>query len=165
MTYFRLKCRKLVEMIGVVSEASASTHSGTHANSHSKLQQQQQQQDEHMEDVIDMEIDDQPAGREYDHMEVEEEEGGIAQVKGPLDAAVKYAQDLRVEFQADNRPEIRKALEESFSLVAYQDPKNSVLSHLFDEDGRIAVAEELNSAILGKLVSYLFEENFDAELK
>ena len=145
MTYFRLKCRKLVEMIGVVSEASTRTTS--YANDNLK-----QNQDEPMEDVFgrEMDIDDHSSGDgQWERMDVEEDEG-IAQVKAPLDAAVKYAQDLRIEFQADKRPEIRKALEESFSLVAYQDPKNSTLSHLFDDDGRIAVAEELNSAILGK---------------
>ena len=152
MTHFRLKCRKLVEMIGVVSEVS--THSSTNNNSTSKIQQHQQpHQDEHMEDVFgrDMDMDDHSSGGgEWERMEVEEEENGIAQVKEPLDAAVQYAQKLRSDFQADKRPEIRKALEESFSLVAYQDPKKSILSHLFDEDGRIAVAEELNSAILGE---------------
>ena len=149
MTYFRLKCRKLVEMIGVVSEAS--THTNSHAHMHAN--NSKHHQDEHMEDVFgrEMEIDEQSSrAGEWEPMDVEDEDDdGISQVKGPLDAAVQYAQQLRVEFQADKRPEIRKALEESFSLVAYQDPKNSVLSHLFDEDGRIAVAEELNSAILG----------------
>ncbi|KAI5807630.1 hypothetical protein DFH27DRAFT_328115 [Peziza echinospora] len=146
MTYFRLKCRKLVEMIGVVSEAS--TRTTNYANDNLK-----QNQDEPMEDVFgrEMDIDDHSSGDgQWERMDVEEDEG-IAQVKAPLDAAVKYAQDLRIEFQADKRPEIRKALEESFSLVAYQDPKNSTLSHLFDDDGRIAVAEELNSAILVSL--------------
>lgn len=151
MTHFRLKCRKLVEMIRVVSEAS--THSSTNNNSTSKLHHQQPHQDEHMEDVFgrDIDMDDHSSGGgEWERMEVEEEENGIAQVKEPLDAAVQYAQKLRSDFQADKRPEIRKALEESFSLVAYLDPKKSILSHLFDEDGRIAVAEELNSAILGE---------------
>ncbi|KAF8474242.1 concanavalin A-like lectin/glucanase domain-containing protein [Kalaharituber pfeilii] len=153
MTHFRLKCRKLVEMIGRVSEASA--RSSAYVNTNAKQQHRQQKhQDEHMEDVFcrDMEIDDHSVNaEECDRMEVEDEEDHISHVKEPLDAAVQYAQNLRVEFQADQRPEIRKALEESFSLVAYQDPKNSVLSHLFDEDGRIAVAEELNSAILVSL--------------
>ena len=149
MTHFRLHCRKLVEMIGAVPEVS--THSSTN-NSTSKIQHQQPHQDEHMEDVFgrDMDMDDHSSGGgEWERMEVEEEEDGLAQLKVPLDAAVQYAQKLRFDFKADERPDIRKALDESFSLMAYQNPKKSILAHLFDEDGRIAVAEELNSAILG----------------
>jgi len=150
MTYFRLKRRKLVEMIGVVSEAS--TNSRTNNTSASKVHQHQELHQD--EDVFgrDMDLDDHSSGGgEWERMEVEEEEDGMPQVNEPLDAAVQYAQTLRVEFQADKRPDIRKALEEAFSLVAYQEPKKSVLSHLFDEDGRVAVAEELNSAILVSL--------------
>lgn len=143
-------------MIGDVSEAP--THSNTWAHPPPKLKQyhHHSHHGDRMEDVYarDMEIDDHSSGggewEGHDRMDVEDEEDGRAQIKGPLDATVQYAQALRVEFEADKRPEIRKALEEAFSLVAYQDPKNSVLSHLFHEDGRVAVAEELNSAILGK---------------
>jgi hypothetical protein len=105
----------------------------------------------------DMEIDDPAgAGTGWEEMDVEDEDGsggvetgmGVDQTKSALDAAVKYGQDLRVEFSSDTRPEIRKALEEAFSLLAYTDPRNSVLAHLLDEEGRVSVAEELNSAIL-----------------
>lgn len=129
-------------MIGAVSESPANPK--LYANANTK--------DERMEEVFehDMELDDySPSGKNTSEMGVEEE---AEPVKNPLAAAVEYAQALRIEFEADKRPEIRIALEESFSLVAYQDPKNSVLAHLFDEDGRIAVAEELNSAILGKQI-------------
>lgn len=151
-----------MEMIRLVSEASSRSSSYNH--SHSQLKQyKHSHHDDHMEDVFgrDIEIDDHSSGageweklEGMDKMDVDEEEGN-SRLKGPLDDAVKYAQQLRVDFKADTRPEIQKALEESFSLVAYPDPKNSVLSHLFDEDGRVAVAEELNSAILGKLLLYL----------
>lgn len=161
MIHFRLKCRKLVEMIRLVSEASSHSSSYNHSHSHLKLQQYKHHShhDDHMEDVFgrDIEIDDHSSGageweklEGMDKMDVDEEEDN-SRLRGPLDDAVKYAQQLRVDFKADTRPEIQKALEESFSLVAYQDPKNSVLSHIFDEDGRVAVAEELNSAILVSL--------------
>lgn len=113
--------------------------------------------DETMVDVFaqDMEIDDSAnSAAEWEKMDVEDEYGSIGpgtggQVKSALDAAVEYGRQLRFDFQTDTRPEIRKALEEAFSLLAYTDPKNSVLAHLLDEKGRISVAEELNSAILG----------------
>lgn len=142
--YFRLRCRKLVEMIRQFAET---VHEPPARNGH----------DETMVDVFaqDMEIDDSAnSTTDWEKMDVEDEYGGVGvgtsgPVKSALDAAVEYGQQLRVEFQSDTRPEIRKALEEAFSLLAYTDPKNSVLAHLLDEKGRVSVAEELNSAILG----------------
>ncbi|PWW75617.1 SPRY-domain-containing protein [Tuber magnatum] len=146
--FFRLRCRKLVEMIRQFAET---VHDGPAGSSGSH--------DDPMVGVFaqDMEIDDPAgAGAGWEEMDVEDEDGsggvetgmGADQTKNALDAAVKYGQDLRVEFSSDTRPEIRKALEEAFSLLAYTDPRNSVLAHLLDEEGRVSVAEELNSAIL-----------------
>ncbi|CAZ80030.1 unnamed protein product [Tuber melanosporum] len=146
--FFRLRCRKLVEMIRQFAEK---VHDGPTGSSGS-----------HDDPIVgvfaqDMEIDDPAgAGTGWEEMDVEDEDGsggvetgmGVDQTKSALDAAVKYGQDLRVEFSSDTRPEIRKALEEAFSLLAYTDPRNSVLAHLLDEEGRVSVAEELNSAIL-----------------
>lgn len=85
-----------------------------------------------------MDIDDPPSvGSDLD---VEED---------ALSAAVEYGQKLRVDFSSDSRPEIKKALHEAVSLLAYSDPKSSPVAHLLDEDGRVADGEELNSAILG----------------
>ena len=43
------------------------------------------------------------------------------------------------------------ALKDAFALIAYEDPLNAKeVSHLLDPSGRVAVAEELNSAILCK---------------
>lgn len=117
--------------------------------------------DETMVDVFaqDMEIDDSGnSATDWEKMDVEDEYGGVGvgtsgPVKSALDA-VEYGRQLGKEFRSDTRPEIRKALEEAFSLLAYTDPKNSVLAHLLDEKGRVSVAEELNSAILGKSPLY-----------
>lgn len=68
----------------------------------------------------------------------------------PLDAVVKYARQLRVDFDADNRPEIKKSLDEVIPLIAYLDPKSSEIGHLLDEEERVVDAEALNSAILSK---------------
>jgi hypothetical protein len=99
----------------------------------------------------DMDIDDPPHDdSEWGSMDVEEDD-----VKNALDAAVEYGQQLCVRFSSDTRPEIKKPLEEAFSLLAYTDPRSSVLAHLLDEDGRVADAEELNSAILGRVPSLI----------
>ncbi len=65
---------------------------------------------------------------------------------------IKYGQELQSEWRDDGRREIKKALEETFSLMAYEDPKHSVVAHLLEPSGRVPVAEDLNSAILGAFV-------------
>lgn len=68
-----------------------------------------------------------------------------------LQEALEYGQELRAEF-ADNGgadPEMSRQLDEIFALIAYQNPlKEEGVKHLLDRSGRVAVAEELNSAIL-----------------
>lgn len=62
---------------------------------------------------------------------------------------LEYGQALQAEYANDHRREITKALMEIWSLVAYPNPLNEPnVSHLLDKSGRVAVAEELNSAIL-----------------
>lgn len=66
--------------------------------------------------------------------------------------ALIYGQSLQAEYAGDKRREVRIALEEIFSLMAYQNPlKEAKVAHLLDRKGRVAVAEELNSAILHSL--------------
>lgn len=64
--------------------------------------------------------------------------------------ALSYGRELQKEFKDDPRREVKEALQETFALIGYPDARESSLSHLLEEDGRIPVAEELNSAILGK---------------
>lgn len=138
---FRLHRRKLVEMIRGVAELIHNQNTGYMANNYNG--------DLHDDFDHDMDIDDPVNGSsEWGGMEVEDD--NFARIKTDLDAAVEYGQQLRVRFSSDTRPEIKKPLEEAFSLLAYTDPKSSVLAHLLDEDGRVADGEELNSAILGK---------------
>ena len=145
LLYFRLRRRKLVEMIRNVAETAGDNNDGYPRNGYNGNP---------IHDFgHDMDIDDSMNGTgDWDGMDVEEEEEevGRLKVRNALDAAVEYGQRLRIEFSSDTRPEIKKPLEEAFSLLAYTDPKSSVLAHLLDEDGRIADGEELNSAILGK---------------
>ena len=142
---FRLHRRKLVEMIREVAELTHAQNGGFSTSSYNG----------NGDIDHDMDIDDPANGNlEWGGMEVEEDEGSRLKIKAALDTAVEYGQQLRVRFSSDSRPEIKKPLEEAFSLLAYTDPKSSVLAHLLDEDGRIAEGEELNSAILGKPVAH-----------
>jgi hypothetical protein len=64
---------------------------------------------------------------------------------------LEYGQALQAEYATDPRREVSQALDEIWSLVAYKNPlKEPQVSHLLDRKGRVAVAEELNSAILRK---------------
>ena len=67
-----------------------------------------------------------------------------------LEETIQYGQELKAEFSEDPRREVKKALEDTLALIAYADPRDGPLKELLDERGRIPVAEELNSAILGK---------------
>lgn len=62
---------------------------------------------------------------------------------------LEYGQSLQAKYANDPRKEVAKALNEIWALVAYRNPlKEPQVSHLLDRKGRVAVAEELNSAIL-----------------
>jgi Ran-binding protein 9/10 len=65
-----------------------------------------------------------------------------------LQEAIEYGQVLMKEFRGDKKRE--QVLNDTFSLIEYEDPKQSRMAHLLDVSERIPVAEQLNGAILGK---------------
>lgn len=69
-----------------------------------------------------------------------------------LAETIQYGQQLQAEFKNDSGREVEKSLNEVFALLAYPNPLEvKEIAHLLDRKGRVAVAEELNSAILCKL--------------
>lgn len=62
---------------------------------------------------------------------------------------IAYGQELGAEFANDPRREVKQALKDTFALIAYENAKESSLAPLLEINGRVPVAEELNSAILG----------------
>ena len=87
-----------------------------------------------------MELDD------WEKMEADEVEMQKLQMK-----AIEYGSELMREYGHDrDRSQYRRMLEDIFSLIAYDDAKSSIHGHLLDRAGRVTVAEELNSAILGR---------------
>ncbi|KAH8881612.1 ran-binding protein [Thozetella sp. PMI_491] len=133
--YFRLRCRKFVEMIRkdaelnlLVEQRAAKARSAAATGDL---------------DEIMLEAD----GSAYDdQMDTD------AEVSKLLQEALEYGQELRNEFGKDRRKEVTAHLEEIFALMAYQNPlKEKEVKHLLDRSGRVAVAEELNSAILRSL--------------
>ena len=109
-------------------------------------------------DGADMELDDAPADdvaveAGADGMDIEESDLHSRQ-NDLTTEALRYGQELQSEFKDDPRREVKQALEDTFALIAYPDARESSLAPLLETAGRIPVAEELNSAILGKLYQW-----------
>lgn len=143
--YFRLRCRKFVEMIRESAELLEGpiVKRGKHANGHSVS---------HIEDDLDpeMELDEQlNGGDDWDKMETEEADNGL-RYQDLVQDTLRYGQELRHEFLEDRSKVVRETFKEIWSFYAYEDPRKSPVAHLLDPQGRVPVAEELNSAILGE---------------
>lgn len=152
--YFKLRCRKFIEMIRKYTELqhSSSSKRANTANGHHNTS------DDY--DVFDhqMELDDQfgPHTGQWaaEGMDTEGESGGgdyHAKYENLLEDTIRYGQELKSEFSGDPRREVKKALEDTFALIAYPDARESSLAPLLEISGRVPVAEELNSAILVSL--------------
>jgi hypothetical protein len=143
--HFKLRCRKFLEMMRRSNELSAATAAA------SKRRLSTSSSHEHAVFDQEMELDD-GDGDDWvaDGMDTEEPEV-VAQFNQLLTEAVQYGQQLRADYPSDEHGSDKKLLDDIFSLVAYPDPKRSVHGHYLDPEGRVAVAEELNSAILGML--------------
>jgi hypothetical protein len=142
--YFRLRCRKFIEMIRQGAEMQNLGPNGSKkSNGHNG---------DWYDDILnhDMELDDhQGQGNNWDRMDTEDSSGHQVEYLRLLDDTLAYGKDLQAEFKDDPRREVSKALEDAFALMAYSDPLNAKeVSHLLDPSGRLAVAEELNSSIL-----------------
>ena len=151
--YFRLRCRKFIEMIRQCTDLHliAQTSSG---KSHvaGRDDGRRSGPDDSFDAVFEheMELDEQVHnGGGWERMDAEEADAGLKHLTS-LQETIKYGQVLQSEFRDDERKEVKKALEETFSLLAYEDPKTSAVAHLLEPSERIPVAEELNSAILGE---------------
>lgn len=69
-----------------------------------------------------------------------------------LTTALHYGQELQSEFGSDpsSPPHFKEQLRELFAIMAYVDPRESVVGGLLDTNGRVGIAEGVNGAILGK---------------
>ncbi|AEO62326.1 uncharacterized protein THITE_2106386 [Thermothielavioides terrestris NRRL 8126] len=170
--YFRLRCRKFIEMIR--QEAELNLHLESLRRAAAPQQQQmpdRRDKDEEMLEPGEAGDDDRQEGdrpdlhHHYHDNDMEMEDGLAAGEAAAIDAvaaalsrlsqeALAYGQELRAEFGASDHPrrETPKQLDEIFALMAYPNPlKVKEVAHLLDGSGRVAVAEELNSAILTSL--------------
>lgn len=135
--YFKLRCRKFIEMVRKAAHLRAGGDPKK-SNGHKPGAGSQ-----------DMDVD---LNGSDNNMIMEGEAGEPQPELLKLEQEMlEYGQTLGAEYGTDTRKEISKALAEIWALVAYANPlKESQVSHLLDRKGRVAVAEELNSAILCK---------------
>ncbi|CZR53247.1 uncharacterized protein PAC_03125 [Phialocephala subalpina] len=142
--YFRLRCRKFIEMVRQAAELQ-------NFSSKSSMKKSNGHNGDWYDDIInhDMELDDHQNSNNYDRMDTEELPENQNEYSQLLQDTLEYGRILQAEFQNDPRREVKKGLDDIFALMAYQDPLNAKeVSHFLDTNGRMAVAEELNSAIL-----------------
>lgn len=143
--HFKLRCRKFLEMMRRSNELTAGTSNPKRRRADSPGMGIA---DEHAVFDQEMELDD--GTWDGDGMDTEEPTTA-APFNEVLTEAVQYGQQLCMDYPSDENGGDKKMLEAIFSLVAYPDPQNSVHGHYLDPAGRVAVAEELNSAILVSL--------------
>jgi len=144
---FRLKCRKWVELISKTTEMN--TRKPLNERKASNGFGRTSATDDDF--AQDMELDDQPHAQTTSNgLGKSAADETMLQHDQLLIEAMQYGQELMREYR-DEQGDYAKTLEDIFSLVAYNDPKDSVHGHLLDPSGRVTVAEELNSAILVSL--------------
>lgn len=170
--YFRLRCRKFIEMIrkeaelNMVVEMKTNNAAAANNNNNKNSNGQSGEDDEEMldDDGDDGEEDEDESWEDHNGVPLHRNggpadsasslEAEIARLKKLSQEAILYGQELRAQFSSDARPDTAKHLDEIFSLIAYSNPLTvPAVAHLLDGTGRVAVSEELNSAILSE--SYL----------
>jgi len=149
--YFQLRCRKFVEMMRRYSELQVAGTAESGSNGHDDNQ---------------MELDDQlnreSLKQNTQHAQSEEDvdmetstaslpKSGLMKANDYLTVALQYGQELQAEFGGDTRPAVKEQLREVFAIMAYVDPRESIVGGLLDKRGRVGIAEGVNGAILGKL--------------
>lgn len=144
--YFRLRCRKFVEMIRQSAEIGNDPPGkrGKTANGRATALAADDFE-------ADMDLDDQMDGDdEWDEMGTKD-----ADLAGKrhdlLQETLRYGQELGNEFKGDKSKMVHDTFKDIWSFYAYEDPTKSPVAHLLDRAGRVPVAEELNSAILVSL--------------
>jgi Ran-binding protein 9/10 len=139
--YFRLKCRKFIEMVRTAADLKRVDTKKRNGHSSVDLGSQ----------AMDLDTNGNENGM-WDQMDTDGTVRILPDVAELEIRTMEYGQLLSAEYAKDQRREVADALRDIYSLMAYDDPYKAPTSHLLDRKGRVAVAEELNSAILGKLL-------------
>ncbi|KAJ2973294.1 hypothetical protein NUW58_g8972 [Xylaria curta] len=133
--YFKLKCRKFIEMVRKAAEYGSGNSKKANGHSYDDMLHEMDVDENGLSDTM-----------EDDSMEAQTEPGAL------LKETIAYGQALQAEFKNDTRREVVEALHDIFALLAYPNPLHvKEIAPLLDRKGRVTVAEELNSAILSSL--------------
>lgn len=161
--YFQLRCRKFVEMMRRYAELqSGSAPSENGHNGHSTSDETFDNQME-LDDQLNRESTKQNNQHQQPSLE-EDVDMDTSTASLPtkatqmtsadyLTTALVYGQELQAEFGSDDRPEVKEQLRQLFAIVAYVDPRDSVVGEMLDKRGRVGIAEGINGAILGEFSS------------
>ncbi|KAF2853466.1 Ran-binding protein-like protein [Plenodomus tracheiphilus IPT5] len=169
--YFKLRCRKFIEMIRRCNELNPQYRSSTQSSKRCADPASNKRNSTATDEYdFEMELDEQlgvhnptpnwdnkgQADEDDDDDDVLEDEDEDAEDKEAqylqlTEETIKYGMELKLEFANDPRREIKRALEDTFALISYENPRESILAPLLEVAGRVPVAEELNSAILVSL--------------
>lgn len=147
--YFKLRCRKFIEMMRQSTELLETSPSKRtkSINGHSIAVS-----DDGFEPDMDL---DEPIkdGDDWDKMETEEADNGRADTNIKYEmlmtSLIQYGQELKHEFEGEGSEFVKDTLRDIFSLFSYQNPWKSPHGGMLRPEQRVAVAEGLNSAILG----------------
>ncbi|KAI1778405.1 SPRY-domain-containing protein [Hypoxylon cercidicola] len=133
--YFKLRCRTFIEMVR--KSAELGTQNTKKSNGHSV---------DEIPNKMDVDENGSTDKMEEDGLETQTEQDDL------LAKTIEYGQKLQAEFKDDTRQQVKRTLIQVFSLLAYPNPLEvKEVAPLLDRKGRVAVAEELNSAILSSL--------------
>lgn len=168
--YFRLRCRKFIEMIRKEAEHNLLLEERRNGHINSKTLASGDTDEEMLEagsgDIGAASADPNGYGDDMDMAMGDADGSGDDDLAASLSKlsqeALVYGMQLRADFASDKDPEVARQLDEISSLFAYPNPlKVKEVAHLLDGSGRVAVAEELNSAILSEsLLSFTQLLNF-----
>jgi hypothetical protein len=160
--YFKLRCRKFIEMIRQCNEMAVQYQSVPTPLSKRSTASTSNKRNSTATDEYDfeMELDEQlgvhnptPSWDNKDENEALDDEDDLEDKELKMQQltqdTITYGMELRTEFANDPRREVKRALEDTFALIAYENVRESTLAPLLETAGRVPVAEELNSAILG----------------
>ncbi|KAF2751127.1 SPRY-domain-containing protein [Sporormia fimetaria CBS 119925] len=171
--YFKLRCRKFIELIRRYTDMSNNDLAPVLTPSTTKRSSMARTDDNDFE--MDLDDDDEnpspapppappaptpplthwrhsrPAPPSDDEAERMDEDGDSEEARerqALMAEAIQYGQELKQEFAGDSRKEVQKALEDTFQLIAYEDPREGGCAELLGKESRAPLAEEVNAGIL-----------------
>jgi len=169
LVLFKLRCRKFVELILETTEMKRKMKR-IREREMERPTNMDSAQDVWMEEEMNMDIDEDAPGTLHVELPASSRPSGITHGSEPdpqapvsadrfalqyetaLNAAILYGQSLSSDYQSDPRPELQRLFKNTFGIVAWEDPleAGAPIADLVGHESRVALAHELNQAILSR---------------